>query len=354
MLFLPRPLKTKRELLQLLNPTLHNHLLLPGNRTKRWYLFGCSKNPDARELEKKFKPPFALSFVLEKFQPHLVELNEAITAAGTTNVKSATLLRKSAEILGAKVKSSAESSNATSEVSGGNAGSSGLTLGFVLSSIWPLFQDPGANSDAFDLSIGFAPPLSTAFKLHKEANGASRKVLRPQYDPCDALFDFVKKLSPELQKQLRREIRKRKGFEEGKVSVDAVKKIVRSQVSLVNADARADGGILYLCTNLKTRKEYVGTVRSGFAGTLVDAVRQLFKLGLLPKQNSINQSALLLTSATATNNMRELLHAIRISSRDDWRFVELVSKVTDESTLRELEKRHVIQFNTVWPNGYNV
>jgi len=317
---------------------------------------------DAETIDQKFKPPFALSFVLERFQPRLVPIEEALEKLLSSRQQVSfsrqhhLVLSKVLQLYGNPSPSSTLSIDR-------------LPVVFLVNTLWPLFEDPFNNQQPAawfqaDSSIPLPSVISTALKLHQETVSTSRKILRQQTDPGEYLLEFVRQLSEQQQRLLRREIRRRKGFEAGHISTSTIRKWIRGNLSMLleqdpNGDGRKGTGSIFLLINMKSRKEFIGSTRNE---SMVETVRQLFKAAILPKQTrddykgSIGNNEEILRQRqhrVMLESNRELLLAIRISKLDDWRFVVLEVKVA-LNDLKELERRYIMECNTLWPNGYNV
>jgi len=151
-------------------------------------------------------------------------------------------------------------------------------------------------------------------------------------DPGESLLEYFKELNPSLQKRLRQEIRRKKGFTNGKVNSEDFRQLFRSEDS-----ERA----IFLLTNISCGKEYVGTTEQSVGQKL----QQHFK-DALGNPNSLGSSAV-------RHGTRELHHAIRISKLEDWRVLVLEKNIPVE-TFQVYELHYRTKFMTVWPRGYNI
>jgi len=139
---------------------------------------------------------------------------------------------------------------------------------------------------------------------------------------------FLKDLPSSSVTQIRKEILKRKGYSEGKLTSDTLSQCVRGNLKVENS--------IYEFLNLKTGFEWIGASQQ----PLIEKVVQHFR------------EAFFVTKSQLSNSMRELYHAIRLSNFEDWR-VFIISRGIAPSELKEKALKMVSYYRTSWPHGYN-
>jgi len=215
--------------------------------------------------------------------------------------------------------------------SDGEAGVVGAVLLQIFSRLSPPNQFHNQKT-AIDWLIEALPDqLAESLRRHKTALSIDRSPLDSSTDPSEILRKFFSGLNGGVRKGVRRLIKKGKGFEEGKISTDSVKKIIRG-----NPYAE---GLIYLWINLSTGMEYVGKAEH----SLLVKTQQHFRSAFVSNSYSTEYRA----------GQSELNQAIRCSVLQEWRVVVLEMDVPIEK-LSQRKNYFIQQYNTFWPKGYNI
>jgi len=205
--------------------------------------------------------------------------------------------------------------------------STSIPLGYTVSALIQLFQ---SDFKPFGSSETLPPSLAKAIKQHGiiQEKGKERKPLDPSTDPGEFVAQFLRDLPSSTVTQIRRDILKRKGYPEGKLTPQGLSKCVRGNLKVENT--------IYEFLNLKTGVEFIGASQQ----PLIERVVQHFR------------EAFFVTKTQTVDSLREFNHAIRLSNFEDWR-VFIISRGIAPNELKERSLKMISYYRTSWPHGYN-